>query len=443
MNRSVLLTTALSTGLSVLGFAGPAWAVYNQQMILTGGGATSIPGNRISFTTSSGETIPVTDDGDDDDGIFMLVFPGQGAQSGTLVITNPDGTTTSIMVPAGRPGQDISINVPGRTAILVPSGGKPMISRDGYDDAPKTYIRIGGGFASLDVPGVGAGTLIGADGESFVGESDSRLSGLSGSATIGFNTDLFSGMNIEMTFGYGEADGETSGSVASGTDNVGIVYHDFSPSDSTGVFIGASGLDVTNQVDVEYKKFRLQGGWNMPQGNGASIQPYISLEYMKIDQDHWSLVTTPSFADITADSTQEVDQKNWSLGVGAMYTKQLESGLTFGFGGGVNAIYRDANLWSQQVNVCGVCGAGNNFTAEINDDESDITFGGNLKANVGFQISDGVAIGLYGQYVYLDKVAKVFNPSTGDDLFVDNNPTHLESASSSNWLGGAFLSIGF
>lgn len=437
-------SSKLFTAMGLILAATPAWAVYNQTMVLTGTNAQAVPASSISFTTAGGETVTVADNDDDNDGVFILVFPGSNAEAGTLNVLRGDGSQASIAVPAAGPGEKIQVNLDTGTATPVrdqPMSEPRTTSTDTAPDTP-TATAIGS-YDSFEVPRVGAGTRITGGGESFVALSKKHLSGWSGMGVLGLPNVM--GGKLDFGVMYGEADGNSSGTVADDTDSVGIVYHDFSPNNSTGINLGANGLNVSTRAEVDHTSFFAR--YSLPGGNnGYGFTPFGKLFYSSIDQLHASSISSPVFGNsISTTARQKVSENLWGLELGLRLDSD-SNGVRTGFGAGVIGYYRDAKLRSSQHNICTLVACPlpqQNFTIDIDDSDDDFSFGFDVNANIGVGIGGGAEIGLIGSLIYFDKLAKVWNPASGNDLFLDNNPTHLETGSSTVWRAGGYLKVGF
>ena len=435
MKSRISFASVLALGL----FSTPAWAVYNQTMVLSGSDAQAVPSTSLSFTTASGAAVPVQENDDDGDGVFILVFPGSAGEGGTLTVSRGDGSRTTIAIPAAGPGEKIAVNLDTGTATAVGGAPQPTTARDTSPDTPSALAF--GAYESFEAPRVGAGTRITSGGESFIGRSKKRLGGWSGAAVLGLPNIM--GGYLDFGFMYGKADGNSSASVAEGTDDVGIVYHDFAPNSSTGLFLGDNGLDVSTRAKVDHQslfaRFMLPGG-----NNGYGFSPFGKLFYSNIDQLHTSSISSPAYGNaISTTARQKVNEDLWGLELGVRMDHDT-NGVRTGIGAGLIGYYRDASLRSSQHNLCSLCASPQqDFTIDIDDDDNDFSFGFDLNAMIGVGVGEGMEIGLIGSFLYLDKLARVWNPSTGDDLFVDNNPTHLETGSSTIWRTGGYLKVNF
>lgn len=98
-----------------------AWAVYRQPVDLVTESGEEIPRKSISFTTPSGAEVPVEEDEDNPNRVW-LVFPGDEGEEGKLEIgLGEDGETSEIDVPKGDDGRPIEVNIDTLIAILVPA----------------------------------------------------------------------------------------------------------------------------------------------------------------------------------------------------------------------------------------------------------------------------------------------------------------------------------
>ena len=428
----------LFAAISIIGLSStPAWAAYSQKLELTGEGADEIPSTSISFLLPDGTNIPVQED-DDDDGGLILIFPGDGAEPGTLVIALPDGTTRTIPVSPPRPGNVLVIDVPRGTARSRPD--RPATAGPGA--APTVNVFLSGGYASMELPPVGAGTLITGAGEEFAAMLGNRMDMPMGSVGLAFPA----GPGMLSFYGtYGEGnDRAASSTPAGGNVDVGIVFTDFAPSGSTGLFLGNAGLDVAIRRDADM--LRLGGVYNLPFGDNGpqgGLFGRAGIEYQRVEQSVMATVTSPAFgAAISATYDQQVQDNYVALILGAEYLSRQPSGLFLTAGVDGLLIHRDAELDSRQTITCTLCvGNDRNFTVAIQDSDKGITFGGRVRLGIGYALSDTVSVSANGFGEYVDKVSQIVNPRTGDDLFLRNQPTAIGTRSATNF--GASLGISF
>jgi hypothetical protein len=297
------------------------------------------------------------------------------------------------------------------------------------------------GYGSTNLPRGGYGLEFLPDSERFVAKTDNNLQGYT--VDVGIKPK---NSDFQLTYSFTSADGSSSGQIASGTGNVGIVYNDFSPGGSTGIAIGASGLDV--QTDTEYKSHQFELArivdvalW----GGGKKSQRFDFGVGARFDKtDHMAMVSTPTFSDISSQSDQLIKEKSFFL------SAETSIKLTqFEFGRGISGVrilprieggYRRANLDSSQINICGLCGASDqNFTINIEDKDSGAYFGAELGASVDFPLADNVGVRFMANTWWRSDQAGVQNPETGDDLFVRNQPTQLYTGDTTGYMFGAGL----
>lgn len=452
------VTKGAVLGLSIFLLAeGPAWAVYNQSGFIANPGASEVPISKITFTTPSGINVPVEED-DDDDRIFLILFPGDSPSRGTLIVEREDGSKVQIAVPEGRPGEKLQIDLGRKSAQLVPEN-TPMSFLPGTGPSkPSWNVSLGGNYASFDLPSVGAGTVIGPNfgeegNEEFLAVRDGRIGVPVVALDFVYNYGDADAPRLSGTLAYGWADDTVSGSVAPGTESVGIVYHDFAPSGSTGAFLGASGLDASIDSQIKFVKARMLyemqadiffGG----NPNGPDIRPRVGVMLTHLEREVTSHVSSPSFGtSIVSDTQQAVEDTNIAVSVGLGYRdgpKDGGAGLISGLGVDALAYYYTRDLSSIQRNICGVCGSEDQaFDIEISDNDDGIDIGFTGTGYVGYQLPSGLSFGLTGSFLYQNSVGQISNTRTGDDLFVRNQPTALGDGSSFGFSGGVFLGFGF
>ncbi len=402
---------------------GAAWAIYGQPVQIIGEDADEIPVQSISFITPDGTEIPVEEDGDDDDGAFLILFPGDRSTGGRLIISLPGGDRI-IEVPPVAPGRDLIVDLDTGTAY--PDDARSTLPGGGTPATPSVLIGYTG-VTLTDIPTTGFGTLVESGGEAPVAELDDDID------MDGFDLDL--GIPIASGFAdhvfgrvsrySGSDSGE--GRLTSSSGDVAIAYQDFSPTDATGVFLGPAGLDSLIERDIDIFSVKGGLGWEYPFGEGpGTLRPYVFLDYLRIETDIFARVTTPSYADIYQETRQSIEQDYTALGVGTTYAYAFSDRIIGGAGVNVFAYSTEAQFTSEQMNVCGLCGPGNNFTSLVSDDADDTGFGAGAQLflealltarfSVRSEISYQEAGGLFG----LD------TPISGNDLFIDNDPVGFD-----------------
>lgn len=451
-------TKGAMLGLAILVLtSGPAWAVYNQTGFIADPGASDVPISKITFTTPAGIDVPVEED-DDDERAFIIFFPSDLPSRGTLTVEREDGSSVQIAVPQGRPGETVRVDLGTGRAQLVSGGVPEWLNRiDGPAD-PSWNVSLSGNYASFDLPSVGAGTVIGPNfgeegNEAFLAVRDGRIGVPIIALDFLYNFGGPDAPRLSGTLAYGWGDDETAASIAPGTQSVGIVYHNFAPSGSTGAFLGASGLDATIDSEISFAKARFLyefqadiffGGTS----GGPDIRPRVGAMITHIERDVTTSVWSPSFGtSITSDTQQVVEDTNIAISVGLGYRGGPSGGgpgIISGLGADVLAYYYARDLDSLQRNICTVCGSEDQaFDVQISDSDNGVDIGVTGTGYFGYQLDNGLSFGLTGSFLYMNSVGQIDNTRTGDDLFVRNQPTALGESSSFGFSAGLFAAIGF
>jgi hypothetical protein len=255
---------------------------------------------------------------------------------------------------------------------------------------------------------------------------------------------LFSGLgHINVTYTEGE-DRVSNATPAGGNIDTGIVFTDFAPSGSTGLFLGNAGLDtnIFRQIEV----LGIGGGYRHPLDRNAVINAGLAFTYSMTQTDIVARVTSPSFGDdISADYTQSLDDNRFTVFLTLDYdgAAAISEGPFVQAGGGVGIAFYDVELESQQDVVCNLCsGADRDFTLTVTDEEDGTAFAARGFAGVGYKFNDKLAISVNGFVDHRDQVAQIVNPRTGDDLFVRNQPTAIGFTSGTSYGGFLQLTIG-
>lgn len=446
-----LFQTTFASSLALLALSSPAWAIYNQSAIITDKGS-SVPATSISFVTPDGTTIPVEEDEDEDDRFFIL-FPGDEPTSGTLLVRQGDGSLLRIPVPEAGPDETLQIDVGRGIATSVPPSAY-IPSSYPKSDIPRLTLTAGGLYVGADIAHVGAGTVIGPNfgepgNEEFVATRDGIID--MPLVSLGFNYrlgDAITSPNLSGLLAFGGGDESVNASVPEGTESVGIVYHDFSPSGSTGVFLGPAGLDVALDQEVEFFKARLvydhSFGWDVLD---KDLRPRIGLQFHSVTQDVFSTAWSPEFGQSVLSTTrQELDENVISLILGIGGTRYPSSGTGFSTGFTADALiyHYDRDLYSLQSNICGVCPFSDQaFDILIEESDKGIDIGAEIGGHFSYVINNSWTIGLQGKLQYLPSVGQIANTRTGDDLFVRNQPTTIGDEDALSYGGGIALSFSF
>lgn len=137
-----------------------------------------------------------------------------------------------------------------------------------------------------------------------------------------------------------------------------------------------------------------------------------------------------TFAGVRVATDRKVDDHYYGIGAGAHVRHKLDETLSFLYGGGFNAFYREGSLWSRQTNECDVCAASEqNFTAEIEQEDTGFTWGAHAEVSLRYNYM-GWGAGLTFGMSYIDERSAVRvreNPN--------QPPTHLASESAIDYYG--------
>lgn len=419
-----------------LGFTSPAWAVYNQKLIVDTGAGQEVPGSSLVFELPDGTTAPVEED---DDGSLVIVFPDDRAEPGVLVVRLPGQPERRIATPAVPRGSDLVVDLPGNTARAVPRS--PAGPRDRAGSPPGVTLRLFGGLRDSFVPSIGAGTLIFDNGEDFAAVTDDRIDGPTGGGTASF--PLLGGT---ATIGGHHFSGDTSASNSTapgGTTDVGIVGIDFFPSGSTGLFLGNAGLDTRADVEQDETLIFLRYAFDQAFASD-SLRPFVGLGYESRKTTMMASVTSPSFpGDIFADYSQRLDSDNALASVGLEYDGAGSGNTIFlRASGEVGVVFNNDDLSASQSVVCNLCGPPDEaFTISVSDDRSPTSVLLRGSAGIGVNLGGPVRLFVDGGVEHRGKVAGIVNPRTGDDLFVRNQPAAIGYRSGTAYYGVVGLEI--
>ncbi len=302
-----------------------------------------------------------------------------------------------------------------------------------------------GGYAVVNPPKAGYATRFLTASEEFIAKTDDSYSGYTLGGSLAPGGSFSRANNLEFGLEYTNVKGTSEGSVANGTDGVGIVYNDRAPNGSTGLGLGPRGMDVKTKSISE--RLRLQFDMSTETDGGVSFGSRVrfggGVEFT--DTKHEASVTTPSFNDISSTSVQDLNEAyffgNLSTEIPATPNTGSISLILIPM---LEAGYRHVKLASEQHNICGLCGAPEqDFRININDDDGGLYYGGSLEARLSARVSELARIGLSAKLGYRSHAAEIINPETGDDLFIRNNPTHLETDSEYRQSLSAWFSADF
>jgi len=146
----------------------PAFAVYNQQVVLTGG--PEFASAQISFTPADAQTVTVTNKEDDDRRIAYIAFGGNSGSAGTLQVT-ANGSTQAYTLQATVGGEVIRVNTT-TGAVTVDSPAAPRSA------ATPIGLTIGAfyGLGNMEYDSISSGGVTSTNnGENPLTQSDDNI----------------------------------------------------------------------------------------------------------------------------------------------------------------------------------------------------------------------------------------------------------------------------
>lgn len=242
---------------------------------------------------------------------------------------------------------------------------------------------------------------------------------------------------FSVSYGEGSTSNRTDLPVSTNGGSQGTVNTDNAPSGSTG---GAAnrGLNVTTETEVsefgaDFRYPFLRGPRREPEERRYPYGPItVSAGYVEVsadyrDREHSGVVDIPGVPAGTPPVIRQVlDQQVTELELGVSVGFEFlvpisdDARITLGVQGGVK--YYDYNLDSLQTNTQLVGGPQDlNFTLEIEDDETGISYHGDAIAELSFDLSRSLQFFVQGQVSYDSARAQINNPFSG--TFVQNGGT--------------------
>lgn len=285
-----------------------------------------------------------------------------------------------------------------------------------------------------------------SNGEKFVGKTDNKLTGEHFEGQLEFSVDdgiaPFDASPWLLKLKYSDLDGSSAAQLQAGSDTVGIVFHDRAPSGSTGLALGANGLDV--RTSTSHTDFTARAGIRLhsssPTKDGFNTNVDFHLGFSTQDTKHTSHITTPAFPDITSNASQDISNDYYFAETQVSVNRYVGSAAIVGFeaAAGIGAV--NSGLKSSQVNQCGGCTPSDQmFSINIDDKGSKEYL--SLKAGITAKVplSGGVNATLGGHAYWNSATGYAKNPETGDDLFIRNEPTRLDYDDASGYYVGVGL----
>lgn len=419
--------------------AAPAWAATSTSIVVTSRGET-LPRSSIQlFNAETGA--PVRMEEEDDDRVAALFLLDGGRYR---VVVN--GETVREISVSGTGSQSFTIDVPPAVAARTPVAPRtPPQGLTPSDEQAVAYAMQGGGFIhdwdeSLVVH-AGVGEL---DAPTQAGTGFQRPTG--GAETFaGRNADIirmhtlglvlfplaYREWLISVSGLYGKGDERSEGSVPAGTGiDTGFVYGDFSPGDSTGVNIGDRGSAWTTNSEVELFNLKFKA----VQAMTGPVALFLFADYLRSRRQYDSEVMAEVFGEtLGQERNQEVTDNLIGAGAGLQFDSGPGGGVRFGGWTSAGLFHRSSELSAWERNVCPLCGPSDrDFTLRFDETDKGATWSVAAGAYLEVPLSANVSIGLGADVAYIDEVGAVFNPSSGDQVFLDGETTRLTTTEAVN-----------
>ena len=393
--------------------------------------------------------------------------PALGTRTVTTNVTLRDGQTAVL---GGLLGNDLR-QAAGRFPVLydVPQLG-PMFASPAYQSGrsdlvitvtPRLvggerffpvsggfYGQLSGGAGGLELGSTGLGTVItGGGDEVFLLDSDNRLTGPSVSAELGYRLDPaatyggFGGVSLYGAYEGVYVDGDRSGRVEPGEEDVAITY--FGDAPSTGIFLGDTGLEGALDTGYDWHRFAVGARGYRELGRLGAGPVELGLDLgVVIEQaygDHDGFVQSVDFPGIRSDIRQEIDDTYIGPRFGASLRAYPSDRFRVEFGLDFAPYYRWSDFESRQSTLCDLCPMGEQ-DVEIDMDGDDTGFAWRASARLGaeFAVTPRLSFFADGSLSHFDGRTMVRNPANpGED------DTHMERIDALDWQVRAGLRFQF
>lgn len=425
--------------------AAPAWAATSTSIVVISRGET-LPRSSIQlFNAETGAQVRMEEEDDDRVAALFLLDGGR-----YRVVVN--GETVREISVSGTGSQTFTIDVPPAVAARAPAPPPEGLTRA---DELAIAAHIIGVDAALAEASAGPNLVVHAG----VGELDAPTQAGTGFQRPSGGAETFAGRNADTirmhTLGlvlfplayrewlisasglYGKGDEQGEGSVPAGTGtDTGFVYGDFSPGDSTGVNIGDRGSAWTTNSEVELFNLKFKA----VQAATGPVALFLFADYLRSRRRYDSEVMAEVFGETLSQArNQELTDNLIGAGAGLQFDSGPGGGVRFGGWTSAGLFHRSSELSAWERNVCPLCGPEDaDFTLRFDETDRGATWSVAAGAYLEVPLSGNVSIGLGADVAYIDEVGAVFNPSSGDQVFLDGETTRLtttEAISSSIRVG--------
>jgi hypothetical protein len=412
----------------LVGAAMPAWAVYNQQVVLTGG--PGLASAQISFSTDDGQPVTVTTEEDEDRRIAYLTFSGDSGAAGTLRVTS-DGATTTYRLPAAAAGQVIRVDTATNQVRLDPAPAAAQApTRIG------TNVSAFYGLSEMEVPSIASGAVLSTDdGERPLSKSDDALK----VDTYGMQLTMplgETGLRAQVVWAHYEGDDDDraeSAPVSGGGIDNAIVFQSQSEAYGTGLNGGLLPLETFGRLEVEGDKFG--GGLSWPCAHIENVTGTLGLYYQStdLDQDQFDNFTT---VDVNARRSARVSQDAWIAAFGGTWTHGFNDNVGVSLSAGALLQFYDADLKSTQT----IQFFTNPDEVLVNEDDDDaVAFGGYFAA--GLPMTFGRLSLTPSFIVETGTVTAAVKYPTSGTAVEEGDEVSLDNDNATNW--AALLELGY
>lgn len=418
--------------------AAPAWAATSTSIVVTSRGET-LPRSSIQlFNAETGAQVRMEEEDDDRVAALFLLDGGR-----YRVVVN--GETVREISVTGTGSQQFTIEAPPRLAgpAAPPRGLTPADERRVADamreedeifaewDEKTRHLVVHAGVGELDAPteaGTGFQRPSGGT-ETFAGRNADTIR----MHTLGLVLFplAYREWLISVSGLYGKGDERSEGSVPAGTGiDTGFVYGDFSPGDSTGVNIGDRGSAWTTNSEVELFNLKFKA----VQAMTGPVALFLFADYLRSRRQYDSEVMAEVFGEtLGQERNQEVTDNLIGAGAGLQFDSGPGGGVRFGGWTSAGVFHRSSELSAWERNVCPLCGPSDrDFTLRFDETDKGATWSVAAGAYLEVPLSANVSIGLGADVAYIDEVGAVFNPSSGDQVFLDGETTRLTTTEAVN-----------
>lgn len=222
---------------------------------------------------------------------------------------------------------------------------------------------------------------------------------------------------------HGDGDERSEGRVPDGTGiDTGFVYGDFSPGGSTGVNIADRGLNWIANTEAEMLNLKLKA----VHAATGPVTWFLFADYLNSRRQYDSAAMAEVFGEtLTQMRSQRLTDDLVGAGAGVQFD-QRAGGVYVGGWTSAGLFHRSSELRASERNVCPLCGPQDaDFTLNFDDKDDGATWALAAGVWLAIPVTPSVSVGIGVDAAYFDEVGAVFNPSSGDQVFVDGLTTRL------------------